>query len=75
MAETRFDVAASKVDSQLFLGNKSDAQNAALLVPLATDDGWRGLILFSTSSPAAYTEEQTELMGNMSSYMAHGFAR
>lgn len=53
----------------------SCAQNAALLVPLATDDGWRGLILFSTSSPAAYTEEQTELMGNMSSYMAHGFAR
>lgn len=51
------------------------AQNSALLVPLATEDGWRGLLLFSAASPAAYTDEQTELMGNMSGYMAHGFAQ
>ncbi len=50
-------------------------QNAALLVPLATEDGWRGLLLFSADAPAAYTDEQAELLGNMSGYMAHGFAQ
>lgn len=48
--------------------------NSLLLVPLASEDGWKGLLMFVASAPAAYTDEQVELMGNLSPYMANGFA-
>lgn len=53
---------------------KTERLNSALLVPLTSDDGWKGLLMFVTDSPAAYTADQVELMGNLSSYMANGFA-
>jgi HAMP domain-containing protein len=53
---------------------KTERLNSVLMVPLTSDDGWKGLLMFVTDQPAAYTDEQVELMGNLSSYMANGFA-
>ena len=39
--------------------------NSALIVPLASDDGWKGLIMFVAQDIAAYTDEQVELMANL----------
>lgn len=46
-----------------------------LIVPLTSDDGWEGILIFVASDEAAYTDEQVELMGNLASYMANGFAQ
>lgn len=53
---------------------RTEGQHSALLVPLATEDGWKGLLMFADVEPSAYTDEQVELMGNLSDYMANGFA-
>lgn len=53
---------------------KMERLNSALLVPLASEDGWRGLLMFVAEPQSAYTNEQVELMGNLSHYMANGFA-
>lgn len=49
--------------------------NSALIVPLASDDGWRGLIMFVAQDKGAYTDEQVKLMNNLSGFMANGFAQ
>ena len=49
--------------------------NSALIVPLASDDGWRGLVMFVAQDKGAYTDEQVELMSNLSGFMANGFAQ
>jgi methyl-accepting chemotaxis protein len=49
--------------------------NSALFVPLTSDDGWKGLIVFIAQEAAAYTDEQVELMGNLAPFMANGFAQ
>lgn len=46
-----------------------------LIIPLKSDDGWKGLLVFVASDTAAYSDEQVELMGNLSPYMANGFAQ
>lgn len=48
--------------------------NSALIIPLAADDGWKGMIVCVAKGEAAYTNEQVELMGNLSPFMANGFA-
>lgn len=48
---------------------------SALLVPLTSDDGWQGLIMFVAHDAAAYTDEQVELMGNLAPFMANGFTQ
>jgi nitrate/nitrite-specific signal transduction histidine kinase len=54
---------------------KIERLNSVLLVPLVSDDGWRGLLVFLAAAPAAYTDEQIELLGNLAPYMANGFAQ
>lgn len=49
--------------------------DSALIVPLTADDGWKGVIVFVAQDKAAYTNEQVELMGNLSPFMANGFAQ
>jgi len=49
--------------------------NSALIVPLRSDDGWQGLLVFIASDQAAYTNEQVKLMGNLSKFIANGFAQ
>lgn len=46
-----------------------------LVVPLTSDDGWNGLLVFVASAAAAYSEEQVELMQNLAPYMANGFSQ
>lgn len=53
---------------------KLERLHSVLLVPLVSDDGWNGLLMFVAAAPAAYTNEQIELMGNLAPYMANGFA-
>lgn len=48
---------------------------SALIVPLQADDGWQGLLVFIASEASAYTREQLQLMGNLSPFMANGFAQ
>jgi HAMP domain-containing protein len=49
--------------------------NSALYVPLISDNGWKGLIVFVARDVATYTDEQVELMGNLAPFMANGFAQ
>lgn len=48
--------------------------NSAMVVPLVADNGWKGLIVMVAKDKAAYTDEQVELMSNLSGFMANGFA-
>lgn len=45
-----------------------------LIVPLTSDNGWKGLLVFVATDTAAYTDEHLELLGNLSPYMANGFS-
>ncbi|MDH5631584.1 MAG: HAMP domain-containing protein [Gammaproteobacteria bacterium] len=49
--------------------------NSALIVPLAADNGWKGLLVFVAQDEAAYTTEQVELMANLAPFIANGFAQ
>lgn len=49
--------------------------NSALCVPLSSDGGWKGMIVFVARDVANYTDEQVELMGNLAPFMANGFAQ
>jgi hypothetical protein len=46
-----------------------------LIVPLTSDNGWKGLLVFVATDAAAYTDEHLELIGNLSPYMANGFSQ
>lgn len=54
---------------------KQEKLQSALLVPLHAEDGWRGLLVFVTTNPGAYNNEQTQLLANLSTLLANGFAR
>lgn len=49
--------------------------NSQLIIPLTSDDGWQGLLVFVASDVAAYSNEQVELMNNLAPYIANGFAQ
>jgi len=49
--------------------------NSALCVPLNSDSGWKGMIVFVARDAATYTDEQVELMGNLAPFMANGFSQ
>ncbi len=53
---------------------KIEKQNSVMMVPLASGDGWRGLLMLAAAQPGAYTDEQVKLMGNLSRHLANGLA-
>lgn len=48
---------------------------SVLIVPLKSDDSWEGLLVFVAEDEAAYSEEQVELMDNLSPFIANGFSQ
>lgn len=53
---------------------KIEKQNSVMMVPLASGDGWHGLLMIAAAQPNAYTDEQVKLMGNLSRHLANGLA-
>ena len=49
--------------------------NSQLIVPLTSDDGWEGILVFVATKTSAYSDEQIELIGNLSPYIANGFSQ
>ena len=49
--------------------------NSQLIVPLTSDDGWEGILVFVAAKASAYSDEQIELIGNLSPYIANGFSQ
>ena len=49
--------------------------NSQLIVPLTSEEGWKGILVFCASDIAAYSDEQIELMKNLAPYMANGFSQ
>ena len=49
--------------------------NSQLIVPLTSEEGWKGILVFCASRNAAYSDEQIELMKNLAPYMANGFSQ
>lgn len=47
--------------------------NSALIVPLESSGGWKGILVFVAADQNAYSDEQLELMMNLSPFMANGF--
>lgn len=48
---------------------------SALAVPLASDDGWDGLLILASKDGDNYDEEHAALLGNLSRVLANGLAR
>ncbi|MDH5256805.1 MAG: HAMP domain-containing protein [Gammaproteobacteria bacterium] len=47
--------------------------NSVLIVPLKSDNDWQGVMVLVASDADSYSDEQIELMANLSPFMANGF--
>lgn len=47
--------------------------NSVLIIPLKSDNDWQGIMVLVAPDEDAYSEEQIELMGNLSPFIANGF--
>lgn len=72
LAESATSIPNAKLMRELL---KIGLLKSLMIVPLISDDGWEGLIVFVASNAAAYSDEQVELMGNLAPYMANGFSQ